>query len=321
MNEQKLTELDEIVSEIVPEDEFREMVDDSSDYTAYVGYEPSGVLHLGHMVTANAMIKLQEIGFDVKILIADLHAELNGKGSAEEMRETGEVMIEQLKTFGLNENTEFVFGSDFQNKEEYQKMMHGLSKSTTSKRAERSMADISHGESTTVSHLMYPVMQATDIWWLDADVALGGMEQRKVHMLARDVFPKNNLKKPSFVHTPLIADLSTGDGKMSSSSGVSVSSADGHEEVSKKVNDAYCPSKEEEERENPVLQMYRYHVFPRYDQITIERDEEHGGDLKYSSYDDLEQDLYSEVLHPLDAKEALADHLNDILDPIRNVHD
>lgn len=321
MSDEKLTELKGIASEIVPEDEFREMVEDSSEYTAYVGYEPSGVLHLGHMVTANAMIKLQEMGFNVKILIADLHAELNGKGSSEEMRETGEEMIEQLKTFGLDDDTEFVFGSDFQMDEEYQKMMHRLSKSTTSKRAERSMADISHGESTKVSHLMYPVMQATDIWWLDADVALGGMEQRKVHMLARDVFPKNDLKKPSFVHTPLIADLSTGDGKMSSSTGVSVSSADSREEVSEKVNDAYCPTEAKEDSDNPVLQMYNYHVFPRYDKVTIERDEEYGGNLEYDDYESLEKDLYSGVLHPLDAKGALAQHLNDLLDPIRAVHE
>lgn len=321
MSDEKLTKLKGIASEVVPEDEFREMVEDSSEYTAYVGYEPSGVLHLGHMVTANAMIQLQEMGFNVKILIADLHAELNDKGSAEEMKETGEKMIQQLKSFGLDEDTEFIFGSDFQMNEEYQKMMHRISKSATSRRAERSMADISHGESTKVSHLMYPVMQATDIWWLDADVALGGMEQRKVHMLARDVFPKNDLEKPSFVHTPLIADLSTGDGKMSSSSGVSVSSADSREEVSDKINSAYCPAEPEDDTDNPVLQIYNYHIFPRYDSVKVERDEEYGGDLEYDTYDELETALHSGDLHPLDAKEALSKYLNRLLDPIRGVHD
>lgn len=311
--------INQLTSEIVPEDDFERQLQKSGDKTVYIGYEPSGILHLGHMVTANALIELQDLGFDVKILIADLHAELNGKGSSEEMKSIGETMENQLLKFGLSEETEFVYGSDFQMNEEYQRMVQNLCQHTTSNRAKRAMSEIAGDDSTTVSHLLYPVMQVADIWWLDVDIALGGMEQRKVHMLSRDIFPKENIEKPVFIHTPLIADLENGDGKMSSSSGVSISSADSPETVEQKISSAYCPT-DDKDKENPILQIYNYHIFPRIEEVKVERDEDYGGNVVYSRYQDLEEDMYSDELHPQDAKETLAKELNKILEPLREIH-
>lgn len=313
--------LKEITSEIVPEDEFKDIIDSPSEHTAYVGYEPSGVLHIGHMVTANAMIELQDMGVDIKILIADLHAELNQKNQDTDGREIGEKMTEQLKAFGLSDDTDFIYGSDFQMTDEYQKMVHKIAQSTTSSRAQRSMAEISHGETTKVSHLLYPVMQAADIWWLNADIAVGGMEQRKVHMMTRDIFPKLEISPCAFVHTPLIADIETGQGKMSTSDGISISSADSEEEVFDKINSSYCPtSPSEDGRENPVLQMYQYHIFPRNDLVEIERKDEYGSNLRYTEYGELESDVFSGNLHPSDAKSTLSRELNKLLEPVRQVH-
>jgi len=56
-------------------------------------------------------------------------------------------------------------------------------------------------------------MQALDIPYLGVDLAVGGMEQRKVHMLARDVLPSIDREPPTSLHTPLIADLGTGAGR------------------------------------------------------------------------------------------------------------
>ena len=39
---------------------------------AYIGYEPSGSVHLGHAITVKKMIDIQKAGFKVKILLADL---------------------------------------------------------------------------------------------------------------------------------------------------------------------------------------------------------------------------------------------------------
>ena len=44
---------------------------------AYAGYEPSGSVHLGHLLTLRKLKDLQDAGFKVIVLLADLHAYLN----------------------------------------------------------------------------------------------------------------------------------------------------------------------------------------------------------------------------------------------------
>jgi tyrosyl-tRNA synthetase len=312
-------------AEVVTDEEVRALADSPEGKRAYVGYEPSGVLHVGHMLTANKLIELQDEGFEVVVLLADVHAYLNGKGTFADIRETATRMQEQFVAYGLDpERTEFVLGSEYQLDEEYVLDLHALELETSLSRAERAMAEIAGGDTATVAHAVYPLMQALDIVYLDVDLAIGGMEQRKVHMLARDTLPSIDADSPTCLHTPLIADLTTGVGKMSTSSGVSISMEDSAADIETKVEKAYCPptadpdpTDEGEERENPVLQLFEYHVFPRFSEVVVERPDQYGGDLTYGSYDDLEADLESGDLHPADAKGALATYLDDLIAPGR----
>ena len=312
-------------TEVVTEEEGRALADDPDGKRAYVGYEPSGVLHIGHMLTATKLMDLQAVGFEVTVLLADVHAYLNDKGSFEEIRETAERMKAQFLAYGLDEDrTEFVYGSDFQFDREYVLDLHALELETSISRAQRAMAEIKSGDTVTVSQAVYPLMQALDIVYLDVDLAVGGMEQRKVHMLARDTLPKIGEESPTCLHTPLIADLQTGVGKMSASEGVSISMEDSSADIEEKVNGAYCPPTRDpdptddgDERENPVLQIFEYHVFPRFETVVVDRPEEYGGDLTYDDYESLAADLESGELHPADAKGALATYLDDLIAPGR----
>lgn len=315
------------VSEVITEEEVRELADDPEGRRAYVGYEPSGVLHIGHMLTANKLIDLQEAGFEVVVLLADVHAYLNDKGTFEEIRETAERMREQFIAYGLEEgNTEFVLGSEFQLEEDYVLDLHQLELNTTLNRAQRAMAEIKGGGAARVSHVVYPLMQALDIVYLDLDLAVGGMDQRKVHVLHREVVPDIGYDARPCVHTPIIANLDDGVGKMSSSTGVTISMEDSTEDIEEKVNAAYCPptrnpdpDEEGNERENPVLEIFQYHVFPRFETVVVERPEQYGGDLEYDDYEALAADLESGELHPADAKGALAHYLDELVAPGRAV--
>ncbi|AUX09440.1 tyrosyl-tRNA synthetase [Halalkaliarchaeum desulfuricum] len=311
--------------EVITEDEVEALAADPDGARAYVGYEPSGVLHLGHMLTANKLIDLQEVGMDVVVLLADVHAYLNGKGTFEEIRETAERMREQFLAYGLDpDTTEFVYGSQFQLDEEYVLDLHELELSTTLNRAQRAMAELQSGETAKVSHVVYPLMQALDIEYLDLDLAVGGMDQRKVHMLHREEIEDLGYEARPCLHTPIIADLGSGVGKMSSSTGVTISMEDTREEIERKVNDAFCPPTRDpdpdevgNERENPVLELFQYHVFPRFESVVVERPEKYGGDLTYDAYEDLASDLESGELHPADAKGALAEYLDRLIEPGR----
>ncbi|MDZ7730357.1 MAG: tyrosine--tRNA ligase [Natrialbaceae archaeon] len=308
------------VEEVVTEAEVEALASDPVGKRAYVGYEPSGVLHVGHLLTANTLIELQDLGMEVVILLADVHAYLNGKGTFEEIRETADQMREQFLAYGLDEElTEFVYGSSYQLEEEYLLDLHAMALETTLNRAQRAMAEIQSGETATVSHVVYPLMQALDIEYLDLDLAVGGMDQRKVHMLAREELPAIGYESRPCLHTAILADLTTGSGKMSSSEGVTISMADSTETVEEKVASAFCPPTRDPEGDlkNPVLELFAYHVFPRFEAVTVERPDEYGGDVTYESYEALATALEAGELHPADAKTALATYLDELLAPGR----
>jgi tyrosyl-tRNA synthetase len=313
------------VEEVVTEDEVRDLAADPEGKRAYVGYEPSGVLHLGHLLTANKLIDLQEAGFEVVVLLADIHAYLNDKGTFEEIRDTAEQMRAQFLAYGLDEErTEFVYGSAYQMDEDYVLDLHAMELETSLNRAQRAMAEIQSGDTATVSHVVYPLMQALDIEYLDLDLAIGGTDQRKVHMLHRESCPAIGYDARPCLHTPILADLDTGVGKMSASEGTTISMEDSTEDLEAKINGAFCPptrdpdpDDEGNERYNPVLELFQYHVFPRFSAVTVERPAEYGGDVTYEDYEVLADALEAGDLHPADAKSTLADYLDELIAPGR----
>ncbi|MFP4188702.1 MAG: tyrosine--tRNA ligase, partial [Halobacteriales archaeon] len=185
----------------------------------------------------------------------------------------------------------------------------------TLNRARRSMSEVAREEENPkVGQMWYPLMQAVDIARLDVDLAVGGIDQRKIHMLARDHLPDIGYDAPTALHTPILTSLEGGGDKMSSSEGDPIAMDDSRDEIEDKILGAYCPPQTDG---NPVAEIYRYHVFPRFDRVVVERPEKYGGDLEYKSYDDLADDLNEGELHPQDAKEALVDYVDRLVEPGR----
>ncbi|MBA1341514.1 MAG: Tyrosine--tRNA ligase [ANME-2 cluster archaeon] len=302
--------------EIVTHEELEQLLETNESPTAYVGYEPSGKIHLGHVLTVNKLIDLQNAGFKVTVLLADVHAYLNEKGTMEEVREIADFNKECFIALGLEEGkTRFVYGSDFQLEPDYMLSVLKLARSTTLNRAKRSMDEVSRSaEKPMVSQMVYPLMQAVDIALLGVDVAVGGIDQRKIHMLAREGLPGLGYKAPICIHTPILLGL---DGKkMSSSSNNFISMDDTEKAVKKKINKAFCP--EGDIVDNPVLALFKYHIIPRFEEITIQRPEKYGGDLHYPGYEELEAAFASKELHPMDLKAGAANYMNRILEPVRD---
>jgi len=301
--------------EIVTQEELEQLLETKESPTAYVGYEPSGKIHMGHVLTVNKLVDLQNAGFKVTVLLADVHAYLNEKGTMEEVRKVADFNKECFIALGLEEGkTNFVYGSDYQLEPEYMLSVLKLARDTTLNRAIRSMDEVSRStDNPKVSQMVYPLMQAVDIAMLGVDVAVGGIDQRKIHMLAREGLPGLGYKAPICIHTPILLGL---DGKkMSSSSNNFISMDDSGKAVKKKINKAFCP--EGDIVDNPVLALFKYHIMPRFEEITIHRPEKYGGDLHYPGYEELEAEFASKELHPMDLKAGAAEYMNQILEPVR----
>ncbi len=230
--------------EIVTVDELKGLLENKQRPRAYVGYETSGKVHLGHMLTANKLLDLQKAGFDVVVLLADLHAFLNEKGTLEEVRKIADYNRDCFMALGLDPGEDRV------------RLRHRISaqaRSTCSRSCRwpatpRSTAPAAAwtrspgtAENPMVSQMIYPLMQAIDIADLKIDLAVGGIDQRKIHMLAREELPRLGLPAPVCMHTPLIPGLN-GE-KMSSSKGNNIAVDEPAEDVEKKIMSAFCPAK------------------------------------------------------------------------------
>ena len=303
--------------EIVTEEELNELLKKKDAPRAYVGYEPSGKIHMGHVLTVNKLIDLQKAGFKITVLLADVHAYLNKKGTLEEVRKVADYNRRCFIALGLDEEkTDFIYGSDYQLGAEYMLNVLKLSRVVTLNRARRSMDEVGRAmDDPTVSQMVYPLMQAVDISMLEVDVAVGGIDQRKIHMLARENLKTLGFETPVCIHTPILIGL---DGtKMASSKDNFISVDDTEEEIYRKFKKAFCKMGDVEE--NPILALFRYHIFPRYETVVIERSEKFGGNLIYSSYYEMESNFVAENVHPMDLKNSAAKYINEILDPVRKV--
>lgn len=312
-NEEKIELIKKGTVEVIEEEELKEILSKENPI-AYTGYEPSGKIHLGHAITIMKLKQLQSIGFKIKILLADYHAFLNGKGTVEEIAKTAEYNKKCFQALGLNDDTEYILGSSFETESEYTNIVYQLATLTTLKRARRSMDMVSRDDDNPkVASTIYPLMQTADMVSLKTDIALGGLEQRKIQMLAREELPKLGLKPPVCIHTPLLHGLDGAD-KMSSSKGNFIAVDDSEETIKDKINKSYCPKGEVEG--NPMIEIAEHFVYPYQETLLIERPEKFGGNLELTKEELIK--IYGEGnLHPMDLKNGISNYMIEFLRPAR----
>jgi len=310
--------------EVVTEDELTELLEED-DPSAYIGYAPTGEMHIGHFTTMRKLADLLRADVDVTVLIADLHAHLDDNKSPFDLLDARskyyEIAIEgMIDAAGADPDAvEFVRGTDFQLDEEYTLEMYRMAAETTISRTQRAASEVvRESESPNLGGLIYPLMQSLDVKALDADIAYGGVDQRGIYMLTREILPDHGGDAPICLFAPLLSGLS--GGKMSASDEASkVNLTDSPDEVEEKIGQAYCPAGEAED--NGVLEYLEHLVFPildvRDEEFVVERPEEYGGDLVYESYAEVEADFLSGELHPADLKPAAGAAISEVIDPVR----
>jgi len=182
------------------------------------------------------------------------------------------------------------------------------------------------------SQFLYPAMQSTDIHALDLDLVHSGTDQRKIHMLVREIFPKLKWKVPVSLHHHLLPGLlepvqlgltenSAEDLQISSKMSKSkpmggIFIHDDDKTIETKIKKSFCPIGVSEN--NPILEIIRYIIFHNYKEFIIERPSKYGGTISYSNYVDLKQDYEKQNVHPQDLKETTSKYLCKIIEPIRD---
>jgi tyrosyl-tRNA synthetase len=324
----KLEKITSNTSEIVTVEELKEILKKDKP-RAYIGFEPSGAVHIGWKICTNKIKDFLDCGFNFTILLADWHAYINDKlgGDIEKIKLCGKYMEDCFQAMGVNEDKiSFVYASDYVGDSKYWELVLRTSKATSVARVKRAMDIMGREEDEAekdLSKLFYPAMQVSDIYYLNLDVAYGGMDQRHAHMLARDVAKKLGKKPPVAIHTPLLTGLQSGermnplDAKMSKSKPDSmISIHDEPDSVKRKISKAYCPEKQIQG--NPIIEICKFVIFPelKNEPFLIQRPQRFGGELQFYNYNELEQ-AYIQGIHPMDLKNATTNYINKILEPVR----
>jgi tyrosyl-tRNA synthetase len=318
--------------EIVTKDELLELLKTNPHPKHYLGIEISGFLHLGSLVSTGFKINdFIKAGINCTVFLADWHTMINDKlgGDMEKISKISEYYEEAFKIVCPEVN--IVRGSDLYDEyPEYWKELVRFTKHMSLARTMRTLTIMGRSEKEEkidLAKLLYPPMQAVDIHYLDLDIVHAGMDQRKIHMLVREIFPKmgKEWKVPVAVHHKLLPSLSqpsdiSQDGKtldkMSKSdpnSGIFIHDDDSV--IRSKIKRAWC--EEGNIKNNPLLEIADQILFHDYDVVSVTRPEKFGGNITYTSFSELESDFANKKLHPTDLKQAVADLLTPLVSKIR----
>ena len=315
--------------EVVTHDELIELFKINSSPKHYIGLEISGFLHLGSLLSTGFKINdFSRAGVKCTVFLADWHTLINDKldGDWEKISEVSKYYQDAFKL--VCPETKIVFGSElYKEKPEYWSELVKFTKHMSLARTMRTLTIMGRSENEEkidLAKLLYPPMQAVDIRFLDVDIAHAGMDQRKIHMLVREIYPKMKWKIPVAVHHRLLPSLSkpvgVNDsqilGKMSKSdpnSGIFIHNLD--DEIRTKIKKAWC--EEANILNNPLLEISKHIIFHEFNEIKIERPEKFGGNMTYFNYDQLKTDFEEKKLHPSDLKLTVGEYLVKIISPIR----
>jgi tyrosyl-tRNA synthetase len=320
--------------EILVEEELRQLLETNEHPGHYQGFEISGLLHLGNLIVSGFKINdLLKAGIRCQAYMADWHSFINSKFGGDWNKILAATKYYEKAFRFFCPGVKIVVGSDlYHNNDEYWRNLLRFSKHLTLSRALRCMTIMgrSENEKLDLSQYFYPSMQAVDIREIGADIPHGGMDQRKAHVLAREVYPKMGWKKPVALHHHVLmgiaepVKLETKDkleqviaSKMSKSKPwTAIFIHDTEKQIEEKLQKAWCPPKLVEM--NPMLEIVKYVVFHENKSFRIERPAKFGGTVEFQNYEEVETAYACGNLHPQDLKNAVADALNRILEPLRN---
>ena len=330
------------VQELTTGDELRALLA-KEDYqpTAYIGFEPSGLVHMGWALVASKIKDLCEAGVKVIIFWADWHAYINDKlgGDMENIRTCARYFEDCFIALGVpRDKVEFRYAYELLDGIDYWEKVIKIAKVTSLSRVKRAMTVMGRSENEAdldSSKLFYPILQAADIFYLNVDIAYAGLDQRRANMLARDAADKLGWKKPIALHTPLLpglkggqrmdpthlkedADIDTSFKMSKSDPNSSLRIHDTPDDIRRKMKKAFCPQEKEDESINPVLMICKSIIFPKLGRIEIVFPEKFGGGSKvYNSYEELSEDYFTGKLFPSDLKSGAAEGMIKCLEPVQ----
>ncbi|CAH8599132.1 unnamed protein product [Schistosoma margrebowiei] len=311
------------LQEVVGDDELRNLLTKpNSSVSVYWGTATTGRPHIAYFVPIIKLADMLKTGAKVTVLFADLHAYLDN------MKAPWYLLCLRTKYYeavikGMFrsicvplDRLHFIRGADYQLTEEYSVDVYRLMALTSVHDARKAGAEVvKQVNNPLVSGLLYPLLQALDEVHLNVDIQFGGVDQRKIFMLAEKYLPHLGHKKRIHLMNPMVPGL-TG-GKMSSSEIDSkIDLLDPPEFVASKLASSVCPPNMTAEQGNGVLAFLKYVIFPLVPirtGLSIPRTRK-----PYFNYTEVEKDYLMNKIPSDSLRNVVTECLNGLLVTIQN---
>lgn len=216
--------------ELIGEDDLVGKLKKGKTLRVKLGMDPTAPdLHFGHTVVLNKLRQFQDLGHTVIFLVGDFTAQIgdpSGKNqtrpplSPEQVLKNAETYKEQVFKILDPAKTEVRFNSEWMNKMTAVDMVRLSSRYTVARMLERDdfQKRYSEGRAIAVHEFLYPLTQAYDSVALEADVELGGTDQKFNLLVGRDIQREYGLSPQAVITMPILEGLD-GVQKMSKSLG------------------------------------------------------------------------------------------------------
>lgn len=216
------------IDEIIGESDLIEKLKQGKKLTVKVGFDPTAPdLHLGHTVVLRKMRQFQDLGHKVIFLIGDFTGKIgdpSGKNKTrppltdEEIKENANTYAEQVFNVLDEGKTVVDFNSRWGDQMTAADMIKLSAQSTVARMIERD--DFSkrykNNQPISIHEFLYPLMQGQDSVELEADVELGGTDQKFNLLVGRDLQKNQGMSPQTIITLPLLEGLD-GVKKMSKS--------------------------------------------------------------------------------------------------------
>ncbi|MEN2994216.1 MAG: tyrosine--tRNA ligase [Thermodesulfovibrio sp.] len=220
--------------EIILEEDLKKKLEESykkgKPLRVKVGFDPTAPdIHLGHTVLLEKMRQFQELGHEVIFLIGDFTGMIgdpSGKTetrkplSREEVLKNAETYKEQVFKILHPDKTIIRFNSEWFGSMTALDICRLAGTETVARMLEREdfKKRFTEGRSITILEFLYPLLQAYDSVYLNADIELGGTDQKFNLLMGRQLMRIYGMEEQVIITMPLLEGID-GVQKMSKSLG------------------------------------------------------------------------------------------------------
>ena len=291
--------------EVIPLKDLRKKLEksikDNKPLTIKLGCDPSRPdLHIGHSVVLQKLRDFQDLGHQAVLVIGDFTAMIGDPSernktrpqlTLEEAKANAESYIEQSKVILDVKTLKVIFNSTWLNKMNFEDVIKMSSKYTVARMIERDDFTKRFESEIPISmhEFLYPLAQAMDSVEINADVELGGTDQKFNLLVGRDLQREYGQEPQSIITLPLL-EGTDGVEKMSKSYDNYIAIDDSPEDMYGKIMSI---------NDSMILKYYKLAVFADRDRIEsvkllLENNSNNPRDIKRSLAKDLVARYYSE---------------------------